>query len=169
MRYIALLRGINVTGSGILRMKDLAALCEGLGYKSVRTYIQSGNVLFDSNAAEPRLKSQLERALQAHMGKQISVMLRSAEELRAVRDANPFPGCEPPKIGVHFLDAAPPKDLLKSVVAPTGEQVHPGAREIYVYYPLGMGQSKLQMSLGGAPATVRNINTVTRLVEMAES
>jgi len=169
MRYVALLRGINVGGTGLLPMKELAALCEGLGWKSVRTYIQSGNVIFDSNAAEPKLKAQLESALEARMGKKISVMLRTGEELHAVHDANPFPGKDPAKIGVHFLNEAPPKDLSRTVVAPAGEEVRPGRREIYVYYPIGMGQSKLKLPLGGAAATVRNINTVARLVEMAKS
>lgn len=169
MRYIALLRGINVGGSGLLPMKDLATLCEDLGWTSVRTYIQSGNVLFDSPLAEPKLKAQLEKSLEARMGKPISVMIRSAQELRAILDANPFPGREPAKIGVHFLDAAPPKDLRKKAIAPAGEEVHPGRREIYVYYPTGMGQSRLKLPLDGAAATVRNINTIAKLVALAES
>lgn len=169
MRFIALLRGINVGGAGILPMKDLAALCESLGLKSIRTYIQSGNVIFDSPLAEPKLKAQLERALETRMGKPISVMLRTAEELRAVRDGNPFPDREPNKIGVHFLNESPTSDLLKTVVAPAGEEVRLGPREVYVYYPIGMGQSKLKLKLGGAAATVRNINTVSKLVELAQA
>lgn len=169
MRSIALLRGINVGGSGLLPMKDLAALCEDLGWNSVRTYIQSGNVLFDSPLPEPKLKAQLEKSLQARMGKPISVMIRSAVELRAILEANPFPHRDPAKIGVHFLNAAPPDDLLTRTIAPAGEEVHPGRREIYVYYPVGMGQSKLKLPLTGAAATVRNINTVSKLVALSQS
>lgn len=63
----------------------------------------------------------------------------------------------------------PPADLLQRVVALGGEQVHPARREVYVYYPAGMGQSKLKLPLGGAAATVRNINTISKLVQMAEA
>lgn len=166
MHYVALLRGINVGGSGILPMKDLTALCESLGFGAVRTYIQSGNVVLASALNEAEVKAKLESALETRMGKKISVMVRSAEELRAVRDENPFPEREPAKVGVAFLDDEPPADLRKNAIAPGGEQVCPGRRAVYVYYPAGMGQSKLKLPLNGAASTVRNLNTVSKLVEM---
>ena len=167
MKYVALLRGINVGGTGLLPMKDLAALCEGLGLASVRTYIQSGNVIFESKLSEAKGKNLIERALEKRMGKKISVMLRSQDELQQILSANPFDDKEPARVGIHFLDSAPPADLLKKVVAPAGEQVHIGVREVYVFYPIGMGQSKLKMQFDG-PATVRNVNTVAKLAELCE-
>ena len=165
MRYVALLRGINVGGSGLLPMKDLAALCETLGFTQVRTYIQSGNVLFESKLSEPNSKKLLEDALEKRMGKKVSVMIRTEAELDEILAANPFADKEPAKVGIAFLDAAPPKDVLQKLTAPDGEQVHLGAREIYIYYPIGMGRTKLKLPLL-ASATVRNANTVAKLAAL---
>lgn len=168
MKYIALLRGINVGGTGLLPMKDLAALCESLGFASVRTYIQSGNVIFDSKLAESKVKKLLEGTLEKRMGKRIHVIVRTHAELLRILDRNPFADKEPAKVGISFLDAAPPPGLLQKVVAPAGEQVHLGEREIYVFYPIGMGQTRLKMPLD-TPTTVRNVNTVAKLTAMCDS
>ena len=168
LKYIALLRGINVGGSGLLPMKDLASLCEALGFESVRTYIQCGNVVSDSKHPEPKVKALLEHALEKRMGKKVPVIVRTHAELRRVLSGNPFADKEPAKVGIAFLDAAPPANLLDKVVAPGGEQVHPGEREIYIYFPIGQGRSKLKMPLD-PPTTVRNANTVARLAAMSES
>lgn len=166
--YIALLRGINVGGTGILPMKDLAGICEGLGLQSVRTYIQSGNVIFTGGLSEEAVRSRLETALAARMGKKIVVIVRTPAELRSILSHNPFPQEDPAKVAVVFLAEHPPKDLVKKVVAPAGEKVKPGKREIYVYYPDGMGRSKLKLPLDGAAVTVRNVRTVAKLVAMTE-
>lgn len=168
MKYVALLRGINVGGTGTLPMKDLTALCEGLGWESVHTYIQSGNVVFESSESEAALRGQLERALEVRMGKMVRVMVRTREELRGVLEGNPFGDREPAKVAVVFLDDAPQAGWKKGVIAPDGEQVEAGRRELYVYYPVGMGRSKLKLPLNGAATTARNINTVGRLVVLAE-
>ncbi len=167
--FIALLRGINVGGTGLLAMKDLAALCDGHGFANVRTYIQSGNVLFECKLSEDQASRKLEKALAEKMGKPISVMLRTPAELRAILDGNPFSDEEPAKVAVAFLAGPAPRDALRNLVAPGGEVVRPGKREIYVYYPDGLGRSKLKLPLAGAAATVRNINTVAKLVELAEA
>jgi uncharacterized protein (DUF1697 family) len=167
--FIALLRGINVGGTGLLPMKELAALCSGLGFQAVRTYIQNGNVIFESKLSEEAVQSRLEKALAARMEKKIDVMVRTSAEMRAILSANPFPDKEPAKVAAAFLCEPPPKDLRKNVVALGGEQVRLGKREVYVYYPDGMGRSKLKLPLGGAAATVRNINTVSKLVALTES
>jgi uncharacterized protein (DUF1697 family) len=163
--FIALLRGINVGGSGLLSMKELADLCSGLGFAAARTYIQSGNVIFESNLSEAAVRSRLEKALAAKMGKNIDVMVRTSAEMRSILSENPFSGKEPAKVGVAFLCEPPPKDLRKNAVAPGGEQVKPGKREIYIYYPDGMGRSKLKLPLNGAATTVRNINTAAKLAD----
>ena len=95
-------------------------------------------------------------------------MVRTPAEMRSILNKNPFPNKEPARVAVAFLCEPPPKDLMKNVVAPGGEQVKPGKREVYVYYPDGMGRSKLKLPLNGAAATVRNINTVTKLVALTE-
>jgi uncharacterized protein (DUF1697 family) len=167
--YIALLRGVNVGGTGKLSMKDLSALCTTLGHVEVRTYIQSGNVIFSSSLSETKVRSALEQALHKKMGKPIDVMLRTADELRAVLEANPFPDQSPASVGVIFLHAAPHKDLLQKLISPTGEQVRLGKRELYIYYPIGMGQTKLKLTPVGTPTTTRNINTVAKLVALAST
>lgn len=165
--YIALLRGINVTGHGILAMKDLSAMCVDLGFGCVRTYIQSGNVVFRSRLAARAAQARLEEALEKYMSRRIAVMLRTAQELEAVLKANPFTAENPSKVGVHFLHEPPAKDFLDRVIAPGGELVRLGTREVYVYFPDGMGQSKLKMPLKVEGVTVRNINTVAKLVQLA--
>ena len=167
--YIALLRGINVVGANQLPMKDLAALCGDCGFAKARTWIQSGNVLFESRLQEAAVQRKLEAALAEKMGKKIAVMVRTPAEMRAVLDTNPFADKEPSKVLVAFLDGPMPVDPLAGVVAPGGEQMHVGRREIYVFYPEGMGRSKLRLPLRGVSATMRNINTVARLVELAGS
>ncbi len=168
MTYIALLRGINVGGTGVLAMADLVHLCEQLGYSRVRTYIQSGNVLFDAQGREAAVRAALQQALDVHMGKPIDVMVRTAAELRSILEANPFPTREPNKVAVAFLHEAPPA-AAHGIAGVAGEQVVNGIRELYIDYPEGMGRSKLKLPLGNAPATVRNINTVAKLVALAEA
>ncbi len=166
--FVALLRGVNVGGTGILAMKDLAALCTELGFANPRTYIQSGNVLFESRLAEDKVRARLGKALATKMGKPIEVMVRTPAELRSILKANPFPDREPAKVAVVFLTGQPPAEALTHLTGPGGEEVRTGQREIYVYYPDGMGRSKLKLQLGGAAATVRNINTVAKLASLAE-
>lgn len=163
--FIALLRGINVGGTGLLRMQELVDLCSGLGLVAARTYIQSGNVIFESDLPEDALRSRLEKTLARKMGKENSVMVRTAAEMRAVLRQNPFPQEEPAKIAVAFLCEPPPNNLLEKVIAPGGERIKLGRREIYIYYPNGMGQSKLKLP-SSAAATIRNVNTVAKLVAL---
>ena len=166
--YIALLRAVNVGGTGMLAMKDLSSLCTELGFENVRTYIQSGNVVFKRRLARTRVLAALERALNAHMGKKIYVILREASELRRVLEANPFREFEPAKVTVAFCSMPVDKKACAKVVAPGGERVVAAAHEIYVYYPDGMGRSKLKLPITGGALTVRNINTVTKLLAIAD-
>jgi uncharacterized protein (DUF1697 family) len=164
--FIGLLRAINVGGTGSLAMTDLKAMCEGLGLTDVRTYIQSGNVIFGSTWAEPHIKTALEEALSRKMGKPIRVLVRSAREMRAVLDGNPFPGAPASKVSVVFLDQVPTNDVFANIAIPGREQVCPAGREVYVHYPDGMGRSKLRLPAFDA-GTSRNLNTVAKLADMA--
>jgi uncharacterized protein (DUF1697 family) len=166
--YVALLRAINVGGTGSLPMKALAALCGDCGLENARTYIQSGNVVFDSALSESAVVSKLGKALAGHMGKPIDVMVRTGKQVRAILDANPFPDAEPAKIAVIFLTKPLPKGLLDGLVIPGREKIEPTHREIYIHYPDGMGRSKLKLprTLVG---TARNINTVAKLAELANA
>jgi uncharacterized protein (DUF1697 family) len=90
--YVALLRAVNVGGTGRLPMSALRQMCEEVGLKQVRTYIASGNVVFKSDTEEAEIKSALEGRLQAYAGKPVGVLVRSAREMAAVLARNPFPG-----------------------------------------------------------------------------
>lgn len=164
--YVALLRAVNVGGTGKLSMAELKAMCEAVGFKHVRTYIASGNVVFESGASAARVKAALEARLKEHTGKPECVMVRTAEELAAVLKANPFPKAAPNRVLVTFLDAAPPKDSLAQATGVRGEEMRLGVREIYVHYGDGIGTSKLRIP-AAKDGTARNINTVAALVKLA--
>jgi uncharacterized protein (DUF1697 family) len=166
--FVALLRAVNVGGTASLPMNVLSRLCTDLGFEDVRTYIQSGNVVFRSGLPKEKVRSSLERALTAHMGKPIDVIVRDATELRRILKANPFPDGEPSKVMVAFCSAPVQKKVFDTVVAPAGERIVAGDSEVYVYYPEGMGRSKLKFPKTEGFATVRNINTITRLVAMID-
>ena len=169
--FVALLRAVNVGGTGKLPMSELKAMCEELGFGAVRTYIASGNVVFTSRKAEASVKAALEKRLAAYAGKPLGVMVRSAAEMAQVAKDNPFPKAAPNRTVAIFLDAKPPKGTLAGVRGQKDEEIKLGKREIYVHYGDGMGQSKLPIALEKIckkSGTARNWNTVTKLLEMAE-
>jgi len=163
--YVALLRAVNVGGRGILKMEDLHAVCLACGLDNARTFLQSGNVLFDSNRTERSLKQELERKIADKMGRAVGVLIRTADELRAVVEANPFPDGDPSLIGIFFLPKALPLRLLTDLELGGPEDVQMIGREVYVHYPDGIGRSKIKIPFA-ADGTSRNLNTITRLVAM---
>jgi uncharacterized protein (DUF1697 family) len=164
--YVALLRAVNVGGTGKLAMSDLKALCDASGLRKVKTYIASGNVVFESALPESKVKAALEKRLEAHAGKPIGVLVRSAAEMAAVVAANPFPDRTPNRTVAIFLDAPPPKDAADKASGRADEEIALGRREIYVHYGDGMGRSKLKIP-AAKNGTARNMNTVATLAEMA--
>jgi uncharacterized protein (DUF1697 family) len=166
-RYVALLRAVNVGGTGKLPMTELAAMCEAEGFSEVRTYIASGNVVFGADAREAQVKAALERRLAAYAGKAVGVMVRTAQEMAQVLAANPFPEAPRNTVLAIFLDGAPPADAAHHAKGRADEEIALGGREIYVWYPSHMGQSKLRIPAAAA-GTGRNINTVAKLAEMAK-
>ena len=163
--FIALLRAVNVGGTGKLPMSDLKEMCETLGFAGVRTYIASGNVVFTSRKSEAAVKKALEAALESYAGKPVGVMVRSAAEMQAVLADNPFPKMAPNRTMAVFLDSTPSADTLASLRGRRDEQVRLGRREIYIHYGDGMGQSKLVIPAARA-GTARNMNTVAALAKM---
>jgi uncharacterized protein (DUF1697 family) len=141
-------------------------MCEVAGFKSVRTYIASGNVVFQSTKTEPQVKATLEAALASYAGKPVGVMVRSAAEVAGVLAGNPFAQMAGNRTAAFFLDKAPAGDSIAAVTYQTNEEIRLGVREIYVYYPDGMGQSKLKIPAVKS-GTARNMNTVAKLAEMA--
>jgi uncharacterized protein (DUF1697 family) len=162
--YAAFLRAVNVGGTGKLPMSELRAMCEALSFTNVRTYIASGNVVFESRLAERTVKAKLEQALEEYAGKPVGVLVRTGAELAAVLAGNPFESAAPNQTVVIFLDAAPPSNVLDSVSGQKSEEIRIGKRELYVHYAQGIGKSKLKIPLA-ASGTARNMNTVATLVE----
>jgi uncharacterized protein (DUF1697 family) len=172
--WVCLLRGVNVGGKKVA-MKALKELIEGLGHEDVATYIQSGNVVFRSGSGRPeKLADEIRTSIKEHMGLDVTVLLRSPEEMAAVAAANPFPGVED-KLHVTFLEAEP--DRAK-VVAVDQDGYLPDrfdviGREVYLHCPDGYGRTKLTNAFWerklGVAATTRNWRTVNKLLEMASA
>jgi uncharacterized protein (DUF1697 family) len=164
--FVALLRGINL-GKRQLKMDDLRRIAAEIGLESPKTYIASGNLLFLSDRSEKVFKVALEEALAKHMGSPVGVMIRTAQQMAEVAEANPF-AIEPGnRVVAIFLDDAPAKDSAATAKNLSDERIALGAREIYVHYPGGMGRSKLRLPARIA-GTARNMNTVGRLAELAK-
>jgi uncharacterized protein (DUF1697 family) len=171
--YVSLFRGINVGGRRIVPMSDLKDLHESLGLANVATYIQSGNVVFTSDEPDASLLSGLiEDGFAAKFGFRSDVVVRSAADLETIVATNPFgdqPGKESRWVVVMFLAAHPTsggeQELRRAYTGP--EEFHVVGREMYIYYPTGMGQSKLTGALIEKKletvGTVRNWNTVLKV------
>jgi uncharacterized protein (DUF1697 family) len=165
--YVALLRGVNLVGKSTLRMADLKAIAEELGLASARTFIASGNLLFVSDQPEEKLRRVLELRLQAHMGKDVGVMMRTADEMADVVHANPFKGSPGNRVQAFFINEPPPADLLDTVRNLDDERVAAGTREVFVAYgEKGIGRSRLRIAAAEA-GTARNMNTVAKLAALA--
>jgi uncharacterized protein (DUF1697 family) len=164
--FIALLRAVNVGGTGKLPMSDLKRLCEKAGFRSVRTYIASGNVVAERDGAETEVKAALEGELRAYAGKPVGVIVRTAAAMSEVVANNPFPDRAANRTLAIFLDAAPSAEALSRVTGKGNEEIRLGAREIYVHYPDGIGRSKLRIP-AARNGTARNMNTVAKLAAMA--
>ncbi|RDZ25967.1 DUF1697 domain-containing protein [Lysobacter silvisoli] len=164
--YIALLRAVNVGGTGKLPMAELRALCEAIGFQDVRTYIASGNVLFRSGKSAAQVKSALEKRLAEYAGKPVGAIVRDGADLARVLAGNPFPQGAPNRVVTIFLDAPPPADTVAKAKHLRDEQIVLGEREIYVHYGDGMADSKLILP-AAANGTARNMNTVAKLIELA--
>ena len=164
--YVALLRAVNVGGTGKLPMTELRAMCEGCGFKDVRTYIASRNVVFKANLDEAAVQAKLEAALQSYAGKRVEVTVRTGAEMAAVLAANPFGAAAPNRIVAIFLNTPPPADLLDGVTGQAREEIAVGVREVYVHYPDGQANTKLKISAASS-GTARNLNTVAKLAELA--
>lgn len=177
-RNIALLRGINVGGRTSIPMAELRALCEGLGWKEVQTYIQSGNVVFEATGAAASLEAQLEEAVERRFGIALPALVRSAKQWRALVAANPFSEAaetEPNRLMLslskHQFAAGAAAAIQER--ARNGEQVVESGGALWIHYPGGVGTSKLTPALldrlAGSPVTARNWRTVIKLAEMVEA
>ena len=163
--FVALLRAVNVAGTGKLAMADLRAMATALGFGEVRTFIASGNLLFTSELDEAAIKALLEAHLADHAGKRVAVFVRTAAELAAIVAADPFPDAIGARHMLHFLDAAPPAETIVKVRDRQGERVALGTREIYVDYAGNIRDTRLKFGTK-FESTARNMNSVKKLVAL---
>ncbi len=174
---ICLLRGVNLAGHKKVPMEVLRNLCTSLKHCDVQTYVQSGNVVFRTKESAPLVVARkLEKAIEQEFGFRSDVIVRTPSDLRDVIAKNPFAkrgGIEPSKLVVTFLPKEPEReaqDVVRKIKA-NPEEIYLTGRELYVYYPDGMGRSKVSAVIDKAlqkGGTARNWNTVTKLLEMAE-
>ncbi len=175
--YISMLRGINVGANKRMKMEKLRASCEALGFEEVRTYIQSGNLIFKAAKASPAaLSKRIEECIVSNFGFSVAVISRSREEMNRIIQGNPLlkeAGVDPTKLHVTFLSDTPPPAALKELQELTlpPDRARSLGREIYFYFPNGVSGSSLwkhplDRVLSVVP-TMRNWNTVNKLYEMA--
>lgn len=176
---ISMLRGVNLVKHNRIKMDALRALYESLKLRDAQTYVQSGNVVFRSDEKDlEKLARRIETGIERTFGFHSDVILRSAADLRGTIARNPFAGrrdIEPNKLLVTFLTAEPTREAREKVlqVKTAPEELRIEGREIYIYFPNGMGRSKLSWlkiaEMLETSGTGRNWNSVTKLLEMAET
>lgn len=164
--YVGLLRAVNVGGTGKLPMSQLKACCEELGFRRVETCIASGNVVFDAEATAEAVRVQLAHRLQVFAGRPVGVFVRTAAEMQRVLADNPFADRPGNLTYAFFLDDVATPTMLREVLGLADELISFGRRELYVFYPAGMGRSKLQIP-AAKHGTARNLNTVAKLAAMS--
>lgn len=164
--YIALLRAINVGGTGRLPMSVLKSMCEDAGFESVKTYIASGNVIFKSTKNKNTIKKSLESKLKDYAGKPVGVFIKSTAELKSIIKNNPFPEAAPNKSTVLFLDRKATASDIRDCSGVKNEHVSIGSNELYVHYPEGMSATKLSIPAAKI-GTARNMNTINKLMALA--
>jgi uncharacterized protein (DUF1697 family) len=174
--WVALLRGVNVSGKNMLPMKELEAALVGIGFTGVRTYIQSGNVLFSCRSGvEKTVIGQIETLLADEFGLKVPVVVRAVGDLRKVVGANPYATAEADltKLQIAFLGAAPEKAAVEKLDPKRSppDRFEVRGREIYMECPNGFGRTKLTIDyferVLGTTATARNWKTVNALAEWA--
>jgi uncharacterized protein (DUF1697 family) len=174
-RWIALLRGINVGGNNILPMAQLTRHFEALELTNVKTYIQSGNVVFDAVAGSPKsIATAIALRIEAAHGFLPRILLLGVNDLQAAVDANPFADAvgDPKSVHFYFLEQRPKKPALSALdaVKTEAERYALLDRVFYLHTPDGIGRSKLAANAErhlAVAATARNYRTVEKLLEMA--
>lgn len=174
--YISMLRGINVGGQKKLRMETLQEIYQAAGFCKIRTYLQSGNVVFESTESDPsKLTADIETRIQQTCGYRVEVFIRLASEFKQILQNNPYlidQSVEKNKLHMTFLYQAPATTAWENIKTPPSitDDYAPGKQEIYLYCPNGYGRTKLSNSFFerrlGVVATTRNWNTVQALYRL---
>lgn len=175
---ISMLRAVNVGGHNMIKMDALRALYQSLKLREPQTYVQSGNVVFATDERDlVALADRIGKGIERRFGFRPGVILRTTAELRNVIAKNPFAkrrDVQPNRLIVSFLAADPGREAREQVlkIKCNPEELHIATRELYVFFPDGMGRAKLSWPTVERtlkiPCTARNWNSVMKLLEMAE-
>ena len=163
--FVAMLRAVNVAGTGKLPMADLRMVGTECGFASVRTFIASGNLLFDSRRDEAEIASMLGERIDRLMGKHVPLFVRNAGEMAEVVARNPFTDDKPSRVMAHFISEQPTQAMLDAASGVQGERLALGPRAIYVSYGEGIGKTKLKLP-AVARGTARNMNSVAKIAAL---
>jgi uncharacterized protein (DUF1697 family) len=174
--YVGLLRGINVGGHNQIKMAALRDMLGGLGHQDVVTYIQSGNVVFDTDGDPPDIVRSIETAIETEFGLDIAIVLRTPGELAAAAEANPYAArADSARVAIAFLKEPPGPDRA-SATDPTAhrpDEFEIVGSEVHLHCPDGFGRSKLKNAWLekelGVVSTIRGWNTVDRLLTLCRS
>ena len=171
--YVAFLRGINLGPTNKISMPALRELAADLGYGEVRTYINSGNLIFTSTQTAATLEQEISAAIKSTIGHSIDVAVRTPAQLKKVVTNNPYPEGNPSQVTVAFLTKASGPDAKQKVaaIAKAYEPFTFAGKEVYVHYSHGLGTSKLAerfSAIIGVSATVRNIRTVEKVIALCD-
>ncbi|HXE58673.1 MAG TPA: DUF1697 domain-containing protein [Gemmatimonadales bacterium] len=174
--FIALLRGFNVGSTNRIPMAALRSACEELGWAGVRTYIQTGNIVFEAKGARTVVERELERRIERRFGLTIPVIARTATEWSAYLPGNPFPEAsrEEPSLVMLAVSKAPPRpEAVRELEARAarGERIVRVGDALWIHFGAGVAGSKLSPGLldraVGSPVTTRNWRTVLKLDQLA--
>lgn len=163
--YVALIRAVNVSGTGKLPKEDLKAMGEACGFDNTRTFINSGNLLFTSDLGEDAVQQRMEERLADYFGKPTAVFVRSASEMAEAAAKSPFADDKPSRVMAHFIDDVPAQEMIDDARDVAGERMALGSRLIYVSYGEGIGSSKLKLP-AVKQGTARNMNSVAKIAEL---
>lgn len=163
--YVAMIRAVNVSGTGKLPKDELKAMGEACGFDNVRTFINSGNLLFTSDLSEAAVKKRVEEKLADYFGKPFPAYVRSAAEMAEATSKNAFPDDKPNAVMAHFIDQQPAQAMIDEARDVAGERLALGPRLIYIAYRSGIASSKLKMP-ALKQGTARNMNSVAKMAEL---
>ena len=163
--YVALVRAVNVSGTGKLPKEDLKAMGEVCGFDNVRTFINSGNLLFSSKLGEAEVKKRIGQRVDNYFGKPARVYVRSAAEMAEAVADNPFRDDKPSLVMAHFIDEKPAQAMLDEARDVQGERMALGPRLIYISYGDGIGKTKLKLP-AVKQGTARNMNSVAKIAAL---
>ncbi len=163
--YVAMVRGVMPVGKGILPAARLKEMGEANGFRQVRTFIATGNLLFVDDRSERGILQLLEQQVADHFGRPTPVFVRSAAEMGQAAAGCPFGDDKPSRVMAHFIAEPPAKAMIDEVRDVAGERIALGPRLLYVSYGEGIGKTRLKVPAVKA-GTARNMNSVAKMAAL---